>query len=169
MFEIFKSNPSHRSTARSFSALKKVWFGVPLSEHIGNERDNWERRYHTTSKWCETQHPTDVLNKSIDFEMQHFVEGTNVAKQAVSPKLSESDANTFGGSLVMLNVIGNIIFAYVPAVAAAGSFDADRVAFDVLNCIKTSVENRRAEMHPEYAQGDWQSSRHSCPSYLKDN
>jgi hypothetical protein len=153
MFEIFKSKPSHRATVRSFNALKKVWVGTPLSEEIGKERDNWEQRYRSTLKWCETQHPTDVLNKAIDLEMKNFADGTTVAKQSISQQISESDANTFAGLFLMLHVIENMIFAYVPAVAAFGKFDADRVAFDTLNCIKSSVENRRGEMHPEYAEG----------------
>jgi hypothetical protein len=38
-----------------------------------------------------------------------------------------------------------------PAAASIGSLDVDKICYDTVACIKTSIENRSKEMNADYA------------------
>jgi hypothetical protein len=156
MFGVFKPKNLHRAGERSFRAFEAVWFGPPFSEFVRQHAAGWEQKYQETANKCKASDSIDVLNGVIDGTMLLVVNGNDKARlkaETSKDAVSESDAYAMSGSFIILGLLGQIIFSHAPAVAGTENQDPDRVCFDAVQCIKTSIQNRSDEMHPSYVDG----------------
>lgn len=154
MFGIFKTKAIRRASERSSHALQAAWIGPPFTDYVQQHASAFEQKYQETLGKCNVEEPIDVLNGVIDGSMTLFISGNDSARTKVlSGAISESDGYTLSGSFTMLGLLGQIVFSHAPAVAYAEKQNPDRVCFDTVQCIQTSIINRAVEMHPDYAEG----------------
>jgi hypothetical protein len=156
MFGIFKPKAQHRAGERSFKALKSAWFGEPFPEYVNRYIPIWEKQYQETLETCKRKAPDDVINNVIDGIIHRFIVANDKARsmaQASKESVNETDAYTMAGTFTVLGLISHVVFAHAPAVAHSGHFDPDQLCFDMVTCIRESIENRKDEIHSDYADG----------------
>lgn len=155
LFGMFKSNNSHRAGERSFIAFKTIWVGSPFPEYLQGAKTIWDDEYRDTSAKCKGGNAIAVQASVVDVIAKRMVAGNEKARlkfEQTRSTVSEADAYYMSATFISLGLMSHIVFAHAPALADAQKLDPDQVCMEIIDRIKTSVEKRSSEMHPDYVK-----------------